>query len=355
MGGIIIAVIIGVITVWIMLRPKGLGPGFISGNGRIEATEIDIAAKAPGRVQTISVGEGDFVKAGQVIAQIDVASLQAQRAAAVADLAEARNAIITAETQVMQRKSERDSFEAMVTQRKAELNVAHKRATRSETLSREGATPMQEYDDDVANVESAKAALVAAFAQVAAAEAAISTARSQVIGAHSRVDAAQAAIHRLESDIADGTLFSPRFGRVQYRIVQPGEVVAAGGKVLNLIDLSDVYMTFFLPETVAGRVGIGTEVHIILDAAPTYVIPAYISFVADVAQFTPKTVETENERQKLMFRVKARISPELLQAHIKQVKTGLPGMAYIRLDSKIAWPTKLQTNVTLSSSSIPTS
>ncbi|MQU09718.1 HlyD family efflux transporter periplasmic adaptor subunit, partial [Pseudomonas helleri] len=78
----------------------------------------------------------------------------------------------------------------------------------------------------------------------------------------------------------------------QLRVAQPGEVLGAGGRVLNLVDLSDVYMTFFLPETVAGKVALGSEVRILLDAAPHLVIPAKVSFVSSVAQFTPKTVET---------------------------------------------------------------
>ena len=114
--------------------------------------------------------------------------------------------------------------------------------------------------------------------------------------------------------------------------------------MLNLVNLSDVYMTFFLPETVAGRVGLGTEVRLKLDAAPDFIIPAKVSFVADVAQFTPKTVETESERQKLMFRVKAQIQRDLLQKHIRQVKTGLPGMAYIRVDPEVEWPANLAIN-----------
>ena len=101
-------------------------------------------------------------------------------------------------------------------------------------------------------------------------------------------------------------------------------------------------MTFFLPTAAAGQVALGAEVRLVLDAAPQYVIPAKVSFVADVAQFTPKTVETASEREKLMFRVRAQIPPELLKKHITQVKTGLPGMAYVRLDPKPAWPARLQ-------------
>lgn len=121
-----------------------------------------------------------------------------------------------------------------------------------------------------------------------------------------------------------------------------GEVLPAGGRVLNLVDLADVYMTFFLPTEAAGRVALGAEVRLVLDAAPQYVIPAEASFVSDVAQFTPKTVQTQEERLKLMFRVRASISPELLQEHIRQVKTGLPGMAYVRLNPEAEWPDELQ-------------
>lgn len=159
------------------------------------------------------------------------------------------------------------------------------------------------------------------------------------------MSAATASISRIEADIRDSELRSPRDGRVQVRVAQPGEVLGAGGRVLNLLDLSDVYITFFLPETVAGRVALGSEVRIILDAAPEYVIPATVSFVASAAQFTPKTVETASERQKLMFRVRAQISQELLREHLDQVKTGLPGVAWVKLDASAEWPQNLSLRV----------
>ena len=147
------------------------------------------------------------------------------------------------------------------------------------------------------------------------------------------------------TEIADGELRAPRSGRVQYRVVQPGEVVGGGGKVVSLVDVGDVYMTFFLPEMAAGRVALGSEVRIVLDAAQAFVIPARVSYVASVAQFTPKTVETASEREKLMFRIKARIDPELLSKHLQQVKTGVPGMAYLRLDPDAEWPAHLAIKV----------
>ena len=171
--------------------------------------------------------------------------------------------------------------------------------------------------------------------------------------AHVRADLPQPPYDRVQvdgyalrsADIADATLKAPRDGRVQFRVAQPGEVVAAGGKVLNMVDLSDVFMAFFVPETVAGRIAIGSEARIVLDAAPQFVIPARVSFVSATAQFTPKTVETASERQKLMFRVKAQIDRTLLQKHLQQVKTGLPGVAWLRTDPQREWPAHLAIKV----------
>ena len=340
-GAIVAAVVAVAVILWSLLRPADLPEGIVSGNGRLEALEIDISAKTPGRIRDIVAEEGQLVKAGEVVAHMDVETLSAQLSEAKAQLAQALNAVQIAQTQVGQRQSERAAALATVRQREAELNAARKRLGRSETLAREGATPTQERDDNQAAVEGASATVEAARAQLASADANIAAARSQVIGARSNVDAARATIARIEADIRDSDLKAPRGGRIQYRVAQPGEVVAGGGRVMNLVDLTDVYMTFFLPETVAGRVRIGSEVRLVLDAAPDVVIPAKISFVADVAQFTPKTVETQSERQKLMFRVRAKIDPALLQRHIALVKTGLPGMADVRIDSQAAWPDKL--------------
>jgi HlyD family secretion protein len=340
-GMVIVALLAAGVAAWILLSPKGPGSGFISGNGRIEATEIDVATKLPGRVQDIMVDEGDFVQAGQPLAQMQIDVLDAQRDEARARHREAVNAVASAKAQVAVRRSDTAALQAVVKQRESELDAAQRRLARSETLSREGAASIQELDDDRARTHSAQAALAAAQAQVRAGQAAIEAVQAQVVGAGSSVAAAEATVARVDADIADSQLKSPRDGRVQYRIAEPGEVLGSGGRVLNLVDLGDVYMTFFLPETAVGRVPLGGEVRIVLDAAPQYVIPATISYVASTAQFTPKTVETASERQKLMFRVKARISRDLLQKHLKLVKTGLPGVAWLKLDPQAQWPANL--------------
>lgn len=335
---IVVALVAGGYFGWQRLGRSSLPSGIASGNGRIEATEIDIASKTAGRIQKILVREGDFVTQGQVLARMDTAQLEAQLRQAKAQLRRAIVSVDTAKSLVTQREAEKKAAAAVVAQRNAELDTAERKLQRSTQLIRTNAVPQQQLDDDRAATEGATAAVAAAEAQRAASEAAISAAEAQVIDAEAAIDAAKATIESIEADINDSTLQAPRDGRVQFRVAQPGEVLAAGGRVLNLVDLGDVYMTFFLPTAQAGRVAIGADVRIVLDAAPQWVLPAKASFVANVAQFTPKTVETEEERQKLMFRIRAHLSPDLLRRYIEQVKTGLPGRAFVRIDSNTEWP-----------------
>lgn len=315
--------------------------GIVSGNGRIEAVEIDIAARTAGRLRSVTVREGEFVEAGQIVATMDIEQLNAQKREAAAQLSRAKIGVETAQVLVTQREAERDAAGATVSQCEVQLQSAQKRLARSLQLSRSGSVSEQTLDDDQARVDGAVAALGAAKANFAASKAGIIAASAQVVDAKAAVEAAEATVARVDADLRDSELKASRSGRVQYIIARPGEVVAAGGRILNMVDVGDVYMTFFLPTAVAGRTAIGSEVRIVLDAAPQYVIPAQISFVSDVAQFTPKTVETEEEREKLMFRLRAQVPKELLEKYIAQVKTGLPGRAYVRVDPDVPWPAPL--------------
>lgn len=306
-AALVVLAALGAAQAWRQTRPQGPGPGFVSGNGRIEATEIDIAAKAPGRVAQVLVEEGDLVAAGQVVATMDLQSLRAERGEALARERQARDAVAAAEVEVAMRRSDAAAAAAVLSQRLSELDAAQRRLRRSTTLAAAGATASQELDDDAARVRGAEAAVEAARAQRQAAAAAVEAARARVVGARSAVGVALATTARIDAALEEAVLRAPRAGRIQYRVAQPGEVLAGGGTVLNLIDLTDVYMTFFVPETAAGRLALGGEVRLRLDAAPGFIVPARITYVASSAQFTPKSVETASERQKLMFRVKAQV------------------------------------------------
>ena len=268
-----------------------------------------------------------------------------KRDEAEANRQQAEHGVAAAEAQVALRESDHTAAQALIAQRAAELDATRRRLARSQTLSKEGAASMQELDDDHAKVLGAEAALNATRAQAAAAQAAVRAAQAQLVGAQSSVKAATATMARVEADIRDSELTAPREGRIQFRVAQAGEVLGAGGRVLNLLDLSDVFMTFFVPEAAAGRLALGSEVRIVLDSSPETYIPANVPFVASQAQFTPKTVETANERAKLMFRVRAQIAPELLRRNLERVKTGVPGVAWIKLDSNAAWPAALSAKV----------
>jgi len=299
---------------WYYLSQPDPLTGFAYGNGRLEATEIDIATKLQGRVEESLIGEGDWVEAGQVIARMDTKTLKAQLNQAEAKVNQARNAMLSAS--------------ALVAQRNSELAYAERSFDRSANLLSKGYITHEDYDTDQTRKLTAEAALTAAEAQVREAQSAI--------------EAAIAEVERIKVELDDSTLTAPCGCRVLYRLVEPGEVLPAGGKVLVLLDLTDVYMSIFLPAVEANRVAIGSEARIVFDALPDIAVPAKVSFVAARSQFTPKEVETRDEREKLMFRVKVRIAPELLTRYRDIVKSGVPGLAYVRLDAELPWPEQLQ-------------
>jgi HlyD family secretion protein len=380
------------------VRGPTLPPGFASGNGRLEATEYDIATKRAGRVAAVLIREGDMVEAGRLIARMDTKDLEADlreadalaaqarvdRQRAVAAVAQRESELRSAAAAILQRQSDLRRADAAIAQRRSdlrradsgiaqresELALARKELERTRMLAAKELIARQKLDEDLTRVETAEAtlaqqraareaaegALMEAQMQRQAAEAAISQQEAQRQAAEAalaaaRIDieyraaaigAAAARIQRIANEIADSQLTSPIAGRVLYRVAEPGEVLAAGSKVATVLELTDVYMAIFLPTEEAGRVTVGAEGRIVLDAAPHLVIPAAVSFVAPRAQFTPKEVETRAERDKLMFRVKVRIDPELLARHREQVKTGVPGVAYVRLDARAAWPEHLR-------------
>lgn len=304
----------GAAGAWFMLRAPGVPEGFTVGNGRIEATEIDVATKLAGRITEVLVHEGDTVDERQVIARMDIVSLQAQLRHSLAEAQHARDS--------------RGTALAVVEQRKSEAALAVKDYERIKELFAKNVISEQKVDVERTRVETTRAALLQA--------------KSEVVEAQSGIDAAVAETERLRHDIDDCTLRAPVHGRIQYRLAEPGEVLAAGGRVITMLNLTDVYMELFLPEVEAGKVAIGAEGRIVLDAAPQWPIRATVSYVAAKAQFTPKTVETMVERQKLVFRIKLQLDPQRLRRYEPWVKVGLPGVGYVRLDAQIAWPGKLE-------------
>jgi HlyD family secretion protein len=311
--GLAVVAIVTAGLIWHDASSNRLPDGIARANGRLEAERVDVATKLPGRLAVVLVEEGQLVEAGAVVARLDVAEIEAQKRGAEAQLRRAEQV--------------QHEAEAIVAQRTSEHEFAQREMERAEALYRQGHLPTERLQQRRMQVEAAGASRHAALAL-----------RHQAAAA---IEAAQAELARLNAVLADTTIVAPQRGRVQYKLANTGEVLAAGARVATLLDLTDVYMTVFLPARDAGRLGLGDEARLVLDPAPQYVVPAKVTFVAAEAQFTPKAVETREEREKLMFRVKLSIASELLARYEPQVKTGVRGVAYVRTSRDARWPDSL--------------
>jgi len=311
--GIALILVIG-LAVWFFLRPKNDHPGLASGNGRLEATETVVATKTAGRLAEVLVREGDDLAAGQIAARLDAEDLAAQLRAT--------------EAAALQAREQARESRANVASAASQQSLARMTLNRSSELVKKGFISAERLDRDRSSLETATAALTAA--------------RNRVSEADAGVAAADARAEALRVNVNDTTLRSPVTGRVLYRLAEPGEVLAAGGRVLTLLDLSDVFMSIYLPTREAGKVVLGSPARIVLDALPDTPIPAHVVFVAPRSQFTPKEVETKDEREKFMFRVKVRVDRDWIAKNANVAKPGMPGVAWVQTAHDAAWPESLQ-------------
>jgi HlyD family secretion protein len=299
---------------WQAHRAPAIPAWIVYGNGRLEADPIDIDTKFAGRIAELRADEGDKVVAGQVVAVMDTRDLAQSLARGEAQVGQAQKLI--------------DEAQASLAQSQSAALLAQQQLTRTESLLKTGYATHELLDQRRQALDGARAAQDAAEHRVSEAEKALIAARHD------------AELTRV--NIADNALVAPRDGRIEYRIANIGEVLPAGGKVFTMLDTSYVYMDVYLPTLSADKVKIGSDARIVLDAYPDTPIPAKVSFLADQAQFTPKMVETKNDRDKLMFRVRVRIDPARAQAHADSVRSGLPGSAYVKTDPDAAWTAALQ-------------
>lgn len=335
---------------------SALPDGIVSGNGRIEAKLVDSSAKEPLRVKEILADEGDLVRPGQVLVRLDTVTLDAELAKDEAAVAAAREqfaaskaAIAGAYADIAAANADIAGANAAVERQQSEIRLAQIQADRQRRMLAENATSQAMYDVRQTALETTKATLKDAQANEQAAQARESAARARAGTAQAQADAAQqqigvalAQVEVTKTRIKDATLVSPITGRVLYRLVEPGEVLGAGGKALTLVDLSDVYMEIFLPSDQAAAVKVGDPARITVDYEPNASAAASVSFVSPEAQFTPKQVETKSEREKLMFRVKIQVPSDLVTHYMERIKTGVRGVGYVKVKPSATWPQWLE-------------
>ncbi len=299
---------------WQSRDDEQLPNGIVSGNGRIQADRVDVAVKFAGRIEQVLVEEGDLVQPGQLLARMDTAELEATLAQAKAQLAEVEQSVDQAKENIVRSESD--------------LQLAENQLQRGKKLLPRNAISESEYESEVNAVSVARATLGVNRAGL----------RTQQFA----VEAAKARVRQIQTQLDDAMLHSPVRGRVLYRLAEPGEVLSVGGKVVTILDLREIFMEIYVSAATATRLPIGADARVVVDVAPQYAARAKVTFVSPEAQFTPKEVETRGMREDLMFRIKVRLPPERVEPYLDRIKTGIRGVAYLRVDPDTPWPEFLQ-------------
>jgi len=294
---------------WYQGRASGVPEGLVWGNGRVEGTELRVTAKYAGRVTEVLAKEGDEVAKGQVLIRFDDRERLAQLAEAKAQMQRAYHGKHAANAEKKRRRSELDFLSAKL--------------KRSQKLALSGHVSEQQIEADRSKRDAAAAA--------------VDNADALAIEADAEYQAAQARVERSRAIVSETVLSAPSTGRILYRMTEPGEIVPAGGVVMVIVDLDRLFMTVYVPERQAGQVKVGADAVLRIDAYPKRLFDAKVSLVADKAEFTPKEVETREEREKLVFRVKLRVGDN----SDRTLKPGMPGEAWIRTAGASGWPPKL--------------
>ncbi len=306
------AATLAIVTVLYLLQTTQsdtLPDGLFVGNGRVEGTEVKVAAKYPGRITAILPDEGGDVETGAIVVRLD-------NREALAGLAEAR-----AKFEQMQHVVH--SAKADIERHTDELAFAEGQLKRTRQLFGRGNVSQQKLDRDSTAASTAAATLQMANAVLMQSEAQLASAQAQV--------------DRYEAIVSETEIAAPISGRVLFRIAEPGEIIQAGGNILLLVDLDRLYMTIYADEVSAGKIDVGDDALIWTDAYPDKPFNARVSFVSSKAEFTPKEVETREERQNLVFQVKI----TAIDNGDRRLKPGMPGIGIIRMVSDIPWPQQM--------------
>ena len=267
-------------------------------SGHIEATDIRVATKVRGRLLRRPVNEGDIVKAGQLVAVVDTvdAELSLREAVALRDQADAELRLRIAGS----RREDIAESAARVESAVANLEGADKEMTRQESLVAEGVTTQKSRDDALARRDELRGQLESARQALARSRA--GSRGQEIDGARATRDAMEARIAQLRQQIADATIVSPLDGLVTEKIAEAGELLAAGAPILVITDLAKPWLTVYVAEPDLGRIKLGGQAEVVTDGGERR--EGNVIFIASTAEFTPKNVQTRDERVKLVYRVK---------------------------------------------------
>jgi len=359
----LLVIIVGATTLvgwWFYGREVPLPDDLIQANGRIEGGHYIVAGKAPGRIMKLGAREGDSVKKGQIMAQMDDDQVSAGVTRAKAGVEVSKAWFFAAHTKLEILKEEVplkiDTAKADVSHAKAQLvavkadaRQAGRDAGRMKTLLKESVVEKQRSEEADLAWTTKRSALITArevlkqaqkhLAETELGWAHIKAREDEIKGYKAQVAQAEAVLTEARSSLLDDlTIHAPATGVITTRIVNSGEVVAAGSPMFDIVDLDRLYLKVYIPEKVIGKVRLGLPARIYTDAFPDKPFPAKIRYIASQAEFTPKEVQTPDERVKLVYAVRLYLdsNPE------HRLTPGLPADAIIRWKEETPWAQPLR-------------
>jgi HlyD family secretion protein len=302
------------------LAAAGCGPATpdnsLRVSGHVEATEVHVASEVGGRVLELRLEEGDRVNRGDVVAMLDTrdTELQIQRGRADRATAVAQLRLLEAGSRVediRQAEAQVDAAEADVTAIEADLKAAQLDLDRFEALLKADAGSRKQRDDAKARVDVARERQRGATERVRAAREVVERLKrgarpEEIEAARTRVAAADAQIALLEKTLADARILAPVSGVVTQKLVDAGEIVMRGTPIVVVTDLDNAWANVFVPEPMVPRVKLGQAAKVVTDAGGEG-LPGKVTFVSPKAEFTPRNVQTAEERSKLVYRIKVTV------------------------------------------------
>lgn len=313
-------VVIAAAVVYYAIHHHGTDRNVLKVSGNIEVTSVETSFKVAGRVLERPVDEGELVKAGQVVARLDSTDLAHEVAIRRAEAATARAAL--QELEAGSRKEEIAQAEAALAAAEAEAVRLADDFRRQEELYRREVIPKQRFDQ-------ARAARDTSQAQARQAREALILVRKgprqeRIDQGRARLNEAEAALALASERLGYATLTAPVAGMVMSKNIEPGEQVAVGTPVITIGELDSVWVRAYIPETDLGRVKLGQKAHVTTDTWPGKQYDGTVTFISSEAEFTPKNVQTQKERVKLVYRIKI----TLPNPHM-ELKPGMPADAEI--------------------------
>jgi HlyD family secretion protein len=298
---VVVVVLAGVI--WLLAGRRGGADDELAASGIVEATEADLGFQTGGRIAAILVNEGDAVQQGSELAQLDVAELAARRAGAEAQLDAAR--ALLAEMRQGARPEELRQAQSLELAARERMQDAARALERTRTLEEGGAASREALDQARTAHEVARAQHAQAVESVRIAQ---RGARAERVDAQSAaVRQAEAAVGQAQAQLAHAIVVAPFDGVVTVRHRQPGEAVAAGAPVVTIMNPADRWVRIYVREDAIGRVSVGQSAAIRSDSDRARTFTGRVTFIASEAEFTPRNVQTAEERVKLVYAVRVAI------------------------------------------------